>query len=57
MAAKKKLGEVAVMGADEESHEPSSNDVQILETMIKRLTEADKLSRLEHTMVEAERAY
>ena len=44
------------MGVDEENETPMpmSQEVGLLETAIKRLTEADKLSRLAYEMDKAE---
>jgi transcriptional regulator CtsR len=45
--------------ADEESSAQYQmpNESHILETVIRRLTEADKLNKLEHNMIKAEQAY
>ena len=40
------------MAADDENQERSTNEVTLLESIIKRLKEGEKLNRLEHTMVE-----
>lgn len=38
------------MAADEESDLPISNEVQVLESVIKRLAEVERLSKLEYIL-------
>jgi hypothetical protein len=48
--------QVNVMAADEESDIPVSNEVGILKSVIKRLTEAEQLSKLEYILNAADQA-